>query len=86
MKKKIYSLKTIIRKILSVVKNRIILRSILIQLMPEKHIYGQKMGLLKFDSIKKKEIIDFLSKIEEKKINDIVVSKISESVFHLYKK
>ena len=31
-------------------------------------------------------IIDFLSKVEEKKINDIVVSKISESVFHLYKK
>ena len=55
-------------------------------MMPEKHIYGQKMGLLKFDSIKKKEIIDFLSKVEEKKINDIVVSKISESVFHLYKK
>ena len=86
IKKKIFLLKSTFRKIFSIVKNKIILKSFLIQLLPEKYIYGKKMGLLKFDSISKKEIVNFFMKIEKKKINVINTSKISESVFYLYKK
>ena len=81
------SLKMRIRQILSYLKNNIILKSFLINFMPEKHLYGKKMGFLKFKSIEKKEIKAFFAKVNKKKdkSENFKISKISESVFHLQK-
>lgn len=81
------SLKMRLREVLSYLKNSIILKSFLVNFIPEKHLYGKKMGFLKFKSIEKKEIKAFFAKISNnnRKSDNFKILKISESVFHLQK-
>ena len=74
-------------KILSFVKNKIVLKTFLRKYLPEKHIFGQKAALRKFINLKKKEITDIilrLNKLNKKKIK-VKTIKISDSVYKLEK-
>ena len=80
-------IRNFIFKILSFVKNKIVLKTFLRNYLPEKHIFGQKAALRKFINLKKKEITNVilrLNKLNKKKIK-VKTIKISDSVYRLEK-
>ena len=80
-------IRNFIFKILSFVKNKIVLKTFLRKYLPEKHIFGQKATLRKFINLKKKEITNVilrLNKLNKKKIK-VKTIKISDSVYRLEK-
>ena len=70
-------------KILSIIKNQIILKTFLKKYLPEKYIFGKEAALKKFTSLEKSEIRSIMYKINKlhKKKIKIKYSKISDSVF-----
>lgn len=81
------NLQKIIRAFLSEIKQKIFLKTFLINFLPERHMYSKDYANLKFKSIETEEINNFF-KIQKKVNNDnirINVKKISESVFHFSK-
>jgi surface carbohydrate biosynthesis protein len=79
-----YRIKTALFYILSIIKNNIILKTPLIYLLKESHIYSSKAIKNKFEGIKKVElqrVFDQLSILETDKKSKIIVKKICENVF-----
>ena len=79
------SVRNLILKILSFIKNKFVLGTFLEKYVPEKHVFGKKAALRKFKSLKKTEINDIicrLNRLNKKKIK-VKISKISDSVYKL---
>tara|TARA_Y100001970_G_scaffold294353_1_gene451313 strand:- start:14103 stop:15497 length:1395 start_codon:yes stop_codon:yes gene_type:complete len=78
-------LKKMIYAILSLIKNKVILKTFLKKYLPEKYIFGKDAALKKFKSLKKSEINRIMLRLNKLHKNKIKIknTKISESVFKL---
>jgi len=79
------NLNNLLNKILSYVKNKIILKTFLHKFVPERHIFSKDLALRKFKNLKKIEIMSFFLKIDPKFFGNLKVQKISNSVFKIEK-
>ncbi len=75
----------IIYMILSIIKNKVILKTFLKKYLPEKYLFSKDAALKKFRSLKKSEINEIISRLNKLHKNKIKIknTKISESVFKL---
>ena len=75
----------IIYMILSIIKNKVILKTFLKKYLPEKYIFSKDAALKKFRNLKKSEINEIISRLNKLHKNKIKIknTKISESVFKL---
>jgi len=74
------------KTILSYVKNNFILKTILINFLPENYLYSKEYKMAKFNKLTRAEIMNFLKKINKNKVNKIILKKITSNVFEISKK
>jgi surface carbohydrate biosynthesis protein len=72
--------------ILSYLKNNLILKTALINFLPENYLYSKEYKIAKFNKLTRHELINFFSKLNKNKINSIVLKKITTNVFEISKK
>jgi surface carbohydrate biosynthesis protein len=75
--------KIIFMKILSYIKNKIILKTSLIRFLPEKYLYPSHYQLSKFDHLKKIELNKILFDLNAKFYRKMKIVGISKNVFEL---
>ena len=80
-----HTIRNIIFKILSIIKNKLFIESFLIKYLPEKHMFGKKAALRKFKNLKKSEINNLILRLNSSdKIKiKLKTTKISNSVYKL---
>jgi surface carbohydrate biosynthesis protein len=74
------------KKILSFVKNKIILKSFLINFLPENFLYSKEYKMNKFNQLSKKELSNYLNYIDSKSHKTINIFKVTQDVYELSRK
>jgi surface carbohydrate biosynthesis protein len=78
-------IKDIIKKNLSLIKNKIIIKTFLINFLPEKYLYSKEYQLSKINNIENNEIKFFFKSLDNSFSKKIKIKKISKNVFSLEK-